>query len=161
MIRRIVGRMSKLRFLILAAAAIPLAAASCSVALMSRRPAIVLGQEWSAAVPRAQAWAGSGSGRTFQVQDLGIDSQRIFPPLDSLLLADSYRRLGFDHPMLARHPAAPRKAGILCRENYIFYIRGNLLVGVEYRAVESDGWGGYRQSDEAIGEISDSPPLTA
>jgi len=140
----------------LLAAAIMLAAASCSVGRFVHPPSIVIGEDWQAALPKVEAWASSGRERSFQCQDLDADSLRIHPALDSLLIADAWRRAGLDHPMLGRLPPAPRKAGILCRENYIFYLRGNRIVGVEYRAVVSDGWGGHRQTDEAVGEISSS-----
>jgi hypothetical protein len=148
--------MKRLRCLL--AVAIALAAASCSVARIAHRPPVLLGGDWPAALPKVQAWASSSSIRSFQLQDLDADSMRIFPALDSLVIADAWRRAGLDHPMLRHLPPAPAKAGILCRENYIFYLRGNRIVGVEYRAVESDGWGGHRQADETIGEISASPP---
>jgi len=108
-----------------------------------------------------EAWSRGARGRTFQVQDLDRQVRRIYDPLDSLIIADAYRRAGLSHPAYGKLPPAPRKAGVLVRENYIFYLRGNQIVGVEYRAVESDGWGGHRQLDEAVGEMSQSPPLSS
>ncbi len=149
------------RFPLALAAAILLAAASCSVVRLEHRPSVLLGGDWSAALPTVRAWASRSSVRSFQFQDLDSDSMRIYPALDSLLIADAWRRAGCDHPMLRRLPPAPRKAGILCRENYIFYLRGNRIVGVEYRAVESNGWGGHKQFDDTVGEISGSPPVSS
>jgi len=138
------------------AAAIPLAAASCSLAHFNSSP-VRIGGSWERAEHRLIAWASSRSGRSYQVQDLERSPKRIYPPLDSLIIADAYRRAGLNHPMLRGLPPAPKKACVLCRENYIFYVRGNQIVGVEYRAVESDGWGGYRQQDETVGEVCEAP----
>lgn len=121
----------------------------------------MLGGEWDHALPKVQDWASHAAGRSFQIQDLDIQVRRIYDPLDSLIIADAYRRAGLTHPAYSLLPLAPRKAGRLVRENYIFYLRGNQIVGVEYRAVMSDGWGGHKQVDEAIGEISESPPLSS
>ena len=140
------------------AAAILLAAASCSMAHFASRPPVRLGGDWPTALPAVQTWASRSGVRTFQFQDLDADSMRIYPALDSLLIADAWRRAGCDHPMLRRLPPAPKEAGVLCHENYIFYLRGNRIVGVEYRAVESNGWGGHKQIDDTVGEISGSPP---
>lgn len=142
----------------LLAGAIALAASSCAVGRVVHPPPVMIGGDWREALPRIRAWASSESTRRFQFQDLDADSMRVHPALDSLLIADAWRRAGLDHPMLRRLPPAPHKAGVLCRENYIFYLRGDRIVGVEYRAIVSDGWGGHRQSDEAVGEISASPP---
>ncbi len=120
-----------------------------------------IGGEWDHALPKIEAWAKDGHGRTFQTQDLDIHARRIYDPLDSLIIADAYRRAGLEHPAYRRLPPAPKEAGRLVRENYIFYLRGNQIVGVEYRAVESDGWGGHKQMDEVVGEISEAPPLTS
>lgn len=141
----------------MAAAAILLAAVSCSIAHIGSRPSVMIGGDWTAVLPRLTAWTREAPGRSFQVQDFDAGKVRVHPPLDSLILADAWRRAGLDHPMLRRYPPAPRIAGILCGENYIFYLRGNRIVGVEYRVVESNSSGGYRQSDEAIGEMSDAP----
>jgi hypothetical protein len=143
------------------AAVIPFAAVSCSIAHLAHRPAVLVGGEWQAALPKVQAWAAASPQRGFQFQDLEADSMRIHPALDSLLIADAWRRAGLDNPMLRRLPQAPREPGVLCRENYIFYLRGNRIVGVEYRSVESDGHGWHRQTDETIGEISGSPPTSS
>jgi hypothetical protein len=147
------------RFFPIAAAAITLAAASCSFIGLGRPP-VTIGGPWDRALPNVEAWAQGGPGRTFQAQDLDMRIRRIYDPLDSLIIADAYRRAGLAHSAYSRFPPAPKEAGRIVRENYIFYLRGNQIVGVEYRAVESDGWGGHRQLDEAVGEISESPPLT-
>jgi hypothetical protein len=141
------------------AAATLLAAASCSFVGLGQPP-VLIGGDWDQARPRVQEWAGGGRGRTFQVQDLETQRRRIYDPLDSLIIADAYRRAGLEHPAYRRFPPAPRQAGVLVRENYIFYLRGNQIVGVEYRSVESDGWGGHKQLDEAVGQMSESPPLS-
>jgi hypothetical protein len=142
------------------AAAITLAAASCSVIGLGKPP-VMIGGDWDRAVPKVQSWARHAAGRSFQTQDLDLRVRRIYDPLDSLIIADAYRRAGLTHPAYAHLPPAPKEAGRLVRENYIFYLRGNQIVGVEYRAVISDGWGGHKQMDEAIGEISESPPLSS
>ncbi len=125
------------------------------------QPPVRIGGEWDRAQSKVEAWAKGGHGRSFQTQDLDVRERRIYDPLDSLIIADAYRRAGLEHPAYRRFPPAPKEPGRLVRENYIFYLRGNQIVGVEYRAVESDGWGGHKQLDEAVGELSESPPLTS
>lgn len=137
-----------------------IAAASCSFGNLGRPP-VLIGSLWDSALPKVSAWAEAKPGRCFQMQDLDLQKRRIHDPLDSLIIADAYRRAGLIHPAYRRFPPAPSRAGLLVRENYIFYLRGNQIVGVEYRAVESDGWGGHKQLDAAVGEMSESPPLTS
>lgn len=147
------------RFFLTLAAAVAFAAVSCSFVGLGHPP-VLIGSEWEPALSEVQAWARAKPGRSYQVQDLDTQKRRIYDPLDSLIIADAYRRAGLDHPAYRRFPPAPMEAGHLVRENYIFYVRGNQIVGVEYRAVESDGWGGHKQLDAAVGEMSESPPLT-
>ncbi len=139
------------------AALIVWTATSCALA-PSPRPPILIGEDWQEAAPQAERWMKGSARRHFSIQDLDRERQRVYPALDSLILADVYRHAGLDSPRLRAFPPAPEKASVLCSETYIFYLRGNQIVGVEYRAVESNGAGGYRQRDDAVGESPAAPP---
>lgn len=116
-----------------------------------------LGQDWPEAEPFVRRWAAGAPVRTYHRQDLDARRDRAYPALDSLILAESYRRAGIEHPRLRKFPPAPKEGGRICGERYIFYLRGNRILGVEYREIVSNGVGGYRQRDDAIGELPAVP----
>ncbi|MDM7917098.1 MAG: hypothetical protein QUU85_17790 [Candidatus Eisenbacteria bacterium] len=113
-------RISRLFLLGLAAVALA-AAASCSLAPRPAPP-ILLGQQWESARPRLDAWRAAATGgvsRAYDAQQIASAEVREFPPLDSLLLADVYRRAGVRDSRFLRFPPAPAEHGRLCRESYI------------------------------------------
>jgi hypothetical protein len=126
--------------------------AGCAL-LASQSPPVRLGAEWNEAQPHLVTWSQKQGARCYQTQDLDRTSKRSYPVFDSLMLAQIYRRVGHLPPRFQRFEPAPDEAGIVCRENYIFYLRGDQIVGVEYREVVSNGQGGYRQNDDSIGEL--------
>ncbi len=127
---------------------------SCAGRLQGSPSPVRIGGSWESARSRVEAWTRGSPGRGFAIQDLDRAPRRLHPPLDSLFVAQSIR----DRAGRPVERAERRDAGEIAREHYIFYLRGDLITGVEYRAVLANGLGGYRQVDHALGETPGVPP---